>query len=287
MAQSRWQQLPWLAGTLAPLTTALACVLLLCCAVGATQAEKYKAEDEAARSKVEAKNSLENYAYNMRNTIRDDKVASKLEADDKEKIEKKVQEVIDWLEANQLAEVSSSMLDVRSGAEENTGCLLCCCGHWAGQALACQLRERGGAMVHGWCLQHFWWHSVYLRLPAFLLCYLPKQLHHIDMFLGFPPGCRLRSLSTSRGSWRACATPSSAACTALAALAVCQAACQTWAAWAAATPAAQAVVAPLWRRWTKQQQQQQRIPNSHCCAATVRRVKRFTARALAVNHWTS
>jgi L1 cell adhesion molecule like protein len=34
------------------------------------QAEKYKAEDEASRSKVEAKNSLENYAYNMRNTIR-------------------------------------------------------------------------------------------------------------------------------------------------------------------------------------------------------------------------
>jgi heat shock protein 1/8 len=74
-------------------------------AAAATQAEKYKAEDEAARGKVEAKNGLENYAYNMRNTIRDDKVASKLEAEDKEKIEKKVQEVIEWLEANQLAEV--------------------------------------------------------------------------------------------------------------------------------------------------------------------------------------
>lgn len=35
---------------------------------------RYKAEDEAARLKVEAKNGLENYAYNMRNTIRDDKV---------------------------------------------------------------------------------------------------------------------------------------------------------------------------------------------------------------------
>jgi L1 cell adhesion molecule like protein len=76
------------------------------CFAAFLQAEKYKAEDEAARGKVEAKNSLENYAYNMRNTIRDDKVASKLEGDDKEKIEKKVQEVIEWLEANQLAEVS-------------------------------------------------------------------------------------------------------------------------------------------------------------------------------------
>lgn len=81
------------------------CAHTAICFLACSQAEKYKAEDEAARSKVEAKNGLENYAYNMRNTIRDDKVASKLEGDDKEKIEKKVQEVIDWLEANQLAEV--------------------------------------------------------------------------------------------------------------------------------------------------------------------------------------
>jgi L1 cell adhesion molecule like protein len=37
-------------------------------------AERYKAEDESARKKIEAKNSLENYAYNLRNTIRDEKV---------------------------------------------------------------------------------------------------------------------------------------------------------------------------------------------------------------------
>lgn len=40
------------------------------------EAEKYAAEDEAARKKVEAKNGLENYAYNLRNTIRDEKVSS-------------------------------------------------------------------------------------------------------------------------------------------------------------------------------------------------------------------
>lgn len=31
-------------------------------------------EDEEAVKKVEAKNALENYAFNMRNTIKDDKV---------------------------------------------------------------------------------------------------------------------------------------------------------------------------------------------------------------------
>ena len=38
------------------------------------QSEKYRADDEAVARKVEAKNSLENYAYSMRNTVRDDKV---------------------------------------------------------------------------------------------------------------------------------------------------------------------------------------------------------------------
>lgn len=40
------------------------------------EAEKYKSEDEAHKERIEAKNSLENYAFNMRNTIRDEKVGS-------------------------------------------------------------------------------------------------------------------------------------------------------------------------------------------------------------------
>ncbi|PKI40800.1 heat shock cognate 70 kDa protein-like [Punica granatum] len=69
------------------------------------EAERYKAEDEEVKKKVEAKNSLENYAYNMRNTVRDEKFAGKLDPADKEKIEKAVDETIDWLDRNQLAEV--------------------------------------------------------------------------------------------------------------------------------------------------------------------------------------
>ncbi|XP_027917589.1 heat shock 70 kDa protein [Vigna unguiculata] len=68
-------------------------------------AERYKAEDEEVKKKVEAKNSLENYAYNMRNTIKDEKIGGKLGADDKQKIEKAVEDAIQWLEGNQLAEV--------------------------------------------------------------------------------------------------------------------------------------------------------------------------------------
>jgi len=69
-----------------------------------SDAEKYKAEDEKTKKNVEAKNSLENYAYSMKNTLADEKVASQLEAGDKQTIEKAVEEAIKWLDSNQLAE---------------------------------------------------------------------------------------------------------------------------------------------------------------------------------------
>ncbi|KAA8542005.1 hypothetical protein F0562_023157 [Nyssa sinensis] len=68
-------------------------------------AEQYKAEDEEVKKKVEAKNSLENYAYNMKNTVRDEKFAGKLDPAEKQKIEKAIDETIGWLDRNQLAEV--------------------------------------------------------------------------------------------------------------------------------------------------------------------------------------
>merc|ERR1712164_11151 len=58
----------------------------------------------ANRGKVEAKNGLENYCFTMRNTLTEEKLADKFEAGDKEKIESAVQEALDWLDKNQLAE---------------------------------------------------------------------------------------------------------------------------------------------------------------------------------------
>merc|ERR1719182_418096 len=68
------------------------------------EAEKYSAEDEANKKKIEAKNGLENYCYSMRNTLQEEKLQDKFEGDDKDKIEKAVQEALDWLNKNQLAE---------------------------------------------------------------------------------------------------------------------------------------------------------------------------------------
>jgi len=51
------------------------------------EAEKYKGEDEKIRKRVEAKNSLENYCFQMKNTLNEEKLASKFTADDKKVIE--------------------------------------------------------------------------------------------------------------------------------------------------------------------------------------------------------
>ncbi|KRY03563.1 Heat shock cognate 70 kDa protein 1, partial [Trichinella patagoniensis] len=68
------------------------------------EAEKYKSEDEEHKKKVEAKNALENYAYNMRNTVKDEKIGAKLPPPDKKKIEDAIEQAIQWLDSNQLAE---------------------------------------------------------------------------------------------------------------------------------------------------------------------------------------
>merc|ERR1712050_51965 len=68
------------------------------------EAEKFRAEDEQNKQKIEAKNGLENYCFTMRNTLNEEKLKEKFESGGKEKIEQAVQETLDWLDKNQLAE---------------------------------------------------------------------------------------------------------------------------------------------------------------------------------------
>jgi len=65
------------------------------------EAEKYKADDEAQKERIESKNALENYLYNTRNTI--DKPEVKLEEADKTTILNEINEKIKWLDDNQSA----------------------------------------------------------------------------------------------------------------------------------------------------------------------------------------
>ncbi|KAF3911993.1 hypothetical protein AA313_de0207268 [Arthrobotrys entomopaga] len=67
------------------------------------EAEKYKAEDEAEASRIQAKNQLESYAYSLRNTMGEPSAAQKLDATDKETLDKAVSETVAWLDDNTTA----------------------------------------------------------------------------------------------------------------------------------------------------------------------------------------
>eukprot|EP00396_MALV-II-16_sp_LP-1_P000436 gene437-13_t len=69
-----------------------------------SEAEKFAAEDQAHKEKIEAKNGLENYCFSMRNSLDEPNLKDKFEAEDKEAIENAVKEALDWLEKNQMAE---------------------------------------------------------------------------------------------------------------------------------------------------------------------------------------
>uniref|UniRef100_A0A665WAU0 Heat shock cognate 70 n=1 Tax=Echeneis naucrates TaxID=173247 RepID=A0A665WAU0_ECHNA len=66
------------------------------------EAEQFKAEDEVQKDKVTAKNSLESLAFNMKSTVEDEKLQDKISPEDKKAIVDKCNEVIAWLDKNQV-----------------------------------------------------------------------------------------------------------------------------------------------------------------------------------------
>jgi len=65
------------------------------------EAEEFADEDKSMKERVDARNGLEGYAYNMRNQVNDEeKLGAKISDEDKETIEEAVTEAIDWLDEN-------------------------------------------------------------------------------------------------------------------------------------------------------------------------------------------
>jgi len=71
-------------------------------------AEKYREEDQKARDRIESKNTLESYLYNVKNTVVDKKDVN-LESADFEKVSSTVKEGLQWLDDN--AEASKDEFD--------------------------------------------------------------------------------------------------------------------------------------------------------------------------------
>ena len=70
------------------------------------EAKEFEEQDKITKERIDAKNSLENYIYSIKNTVEDKEkgVGAKLSEDEKETIGNALKEAQDWLNANQEAE---------------------------------------------------------------------------------------------------------------------------------------------------------------------------------------
>merc|ERR1712232_682636 len=69
-----------------------------------SEAEKFKAEDDANRNRIESKNGLENYCYSLKSSISSEEVAGKIPEDEKAHLDATIEDTIAWLDANPAAE---------------------------------------------------------------------------------------------------------------------------------------------------------------------------------------
>jgi heat shock protein 5 len=67
------------------------------------EAEEFAEEDKKVKGRIDARNQLETYVYNMKSTI-EDKMADKIDSDDKAKIKSALDDVLEWLDENQDSE---------------------------------------------------------------------------------------------------------------------------------------------------------------------------------------
>jgi len=69
-----------------------------------SDAERYKAEDEAAAKRSSSKSQLESYAFSLRTSIQDENFSSKIDSGDRDTLQRAVQDTISWLDKNPAAE---------------------------------------------------------------------------------------------------------------------------------------------------------------------------------------
>ncbi|XP_074597379.1 heat shock cognate 71 kDa protein-like [Brevipalpus obovatus] len=68
------------------------------------EAEKYRDDDEKQKDRISAKNALESYCFNLKQTVDEPNLKDKISADDRQKLMEKVDEVLKWIDTNNLAE---------------------------------------------------------------------------------------------------------------------------------------------------------------------------------------
>merc|ERR1712179_170360 len=66
------------------------------------EAEEFAEEDRKVKERIDARNGLESYLYNLKNTLEDDEkgLADSLSAEDKKELQDMIDETLDWMDEN-------------------------------------------------------------------------------------------------------------------------------------------------------------------------------------------
>ena len=64
------------------------------------EAEEFAEEDKMVKERIDARNGLESYLYNLKNTLEDDEKADSISAEDKKELQDMVDEILDWMDEN-------------------------------------------------------------------------------------------------------------------------------------------------------------------------------------------
>merc|ERR1712241_230141 len=75
------------------------------------EAEEFAEEDKKVKDRIDARNGLESYVYNLKNTLDDDEegLADKLSPGDKKELQDMIDETLDWMDENPEAERKTMM----------------------------------------------------------------------------------------------------------------------------------------------------------------------------------
>lgn len=70
------------------------------------EAEEYAEEDKKVKGRIDSRNGLESYLYNLKNTLEDNEkgLADNISAEDKKELQDTIDETLDWLDSNPEAE---------------------------------------------------------------------------------------------------------------------------------------------------------------------------------------
>jgi endoplasmic reticulum chaperone BiP len=70
------------------------------------EAEEFAEEDKKVKGRIDARNGLESYLFNLKNTLEDDEkgLADSISPQDKKELQDMIDETLDWMESNPEAE---------------------------------------------------------------------------------------------------------------------------------------------------------------------------------------